>query len=143
VPLYFLDQAFDTPMVCLSISGLSYHDHFLLGRIAGKACADLGRRAVFVASGDLSHRLIKGAPAGYNPRGQEFDQRIAGIAASGDFDALSDIPEDLVEMAGECGFRSIHALWGALKNGPLTNLVLSYEGPFGVGYLVSLHIKSG
>jgi aromatic ring-opening dioxygenase LigB subunit len=130
-------------MVCLSISGLSYHDHFLLGRIAGKACADLGRRAFFMASGDLSHRLIKGAPAGYDPRAQEFDRRIVDIAASGDFIALDGIPEDLVEIAGECGFRSIHALWGALKNGPLANSVLSYEGPFGVGYLVSLHVKNG
>jgi len=143
VPFYFLDQAFETPIVCLSISGLSYHDHFLLGRVARSACADLGRNAVFVASGDLSHRLTRGAPAGYSPRAQEFDQRIVEIAASGDFDAINDIPEDLVEMAGECGFRSIHALWGALKNGPLTNAVLSYEGPFGVGYLVSLHLKSG
>jgi aromatic ring-opening dioxygenase LigB subunit len=142
VPLYFLDQALETPLVCLSISGLSYHDHFLLGRVASKACEDLGREAFFVASGDLSHRLIKGAPAGYNPRGQEFDRRIVEIASSGDFDAINDIPEDLVEMAGECGFRSIHALWGALKNGPLTSDVLSYEGPFGVGYLVSLHLKN-
>ncbi|MEW6553055.1 MAG: class III extradiol dioxygenase subunit B-like domain-containing protein [Actinomycetota bacterium] len=142
VPLYFLDQAFDTPMVCLSISGLSYHDHFLLGRVASRACADLRRRAVFVASGDLSHRLIKGAPAGYDPSAQDFDRRIVDIAARGDFDAIVDIPEDLVELAGECGFRSIHAMWGALKNGTLTNSVLSYEGPFGVGYLVSLHLKN-
>jgi len=143
VPLYFLDQAFETPIICLSISGLSYRDHFLLGQAAHTACGDLGRKGVFVASGDLSHRLIKGAPAGYNPRARDFDERIVEIAASDNLDAINDIPEDLVELAGECGFRSIHALWGALKNGPLTSTVLSYEGPFGVGYLVSLHLKSG
>jgi MEMO1 family protein len=140
VPLYFLDQAFETHVVCLSLSGLSYEKHFLLGRITRDACANLGRKAVFVASGDLSHRLIRGAPAGYDSRAQEFDRRIVDIAGSGDFDSLYDIPEDLVETAGECGFRSIHALWGALKDGPLDNHVFSYEGPFGVGYLVSLHL---
>ncbi|MDI6829863.1 MAG: class III extradiol dioxygenase subunit B-like domain-containing protein [Actinomycetota bacterium] len=141
VPLYYLDQAFETPVVSLSISGLSYQDHFQLGRAAARACEELGRRAVFVASGDLSHRLLRGAPAGYSPRGAEFDSRILDIAAGGDFDSLRDIPEDLVEEAGECGFRSIHALWGALKDGDMVNEVLSYEGPFGVGYLVSLHTR--
>lgn len=143
VPLYFLDQALETPVVCLSISGLPYRDHFQLGRAARAASESLGRRAVFVASGDLSHRLIKGAPAGYSQRAQEFDRRIVGIAARGDFDSIYDIPEELVETAGECGFRSIHAMWGALKDGALQSSVLSYEGPFGVGYLVSLHIREG
>lgn len=143
VPLYYLDQYLETPIVSLSISGLDYHHHFQLGRVVREACGLLGRKAVFVASGDLSHRLIRGAPAGYSPRGKEFDRRIKEIAASGDFGALYDIEEDLVEQAGECGFRSIHTLWGALKDGPLHNTVLSYEGPFGVGYLVSLHSKAG
>ncbi len=142
VPLYFLDQEFDTPIICLSISGLSYQSHFHLGRIVAEACVEADRRAFFVASGDLSHRLIKGAPAGYSARAQEFDRRIVAIAASGDFDALYDIEEELVDAAGECGFRSIHTLWGALKDGPFTSEVLSYEGPFGVGYMVSLHLKS-
>lgn len=141
VPLYFLDKALETPMISLSISGLSYRDHFDLGRAVAMACEEMGRRAAFVASGDLSHRLLKGAPAGYSPRGQEFDARIRELAESGDFDSLYSIPEDLVEEAGECGFRSIHAMWGALKDGRLENEVLSYEGPFGVGYLVSLHVR--
>lgn len=143
VPLYYLDQAFETPVVCLSISGLSYESHFRLGGIARTACEDLGRRAVFVASGDLSHRLIKGAPAGYSPRGAEFDNMIVEIVREGRFEDINEIPEDLVEAAGECGFRSIHTMWGALKNGPLANSVLSYEGPFGVGYLVSLTLPEG
>lgn len=140
VPLYYLDHHFETPIISLSISGMNYRDHFHLGRCVRRACTDLGRRAVFVASGDLSHRLIKGAPAGYSPRGEEFDRRIVEIAHGGDFDSLYDIQEDLVEAAGECGFRSIHTMWGALKNGHYHNSVLSYEGPFGVGYLVSLHL---
>jgi aromatic ring-opening dioxygenase LigB subunit len=141
VPLYYLDKHLETRIVCLSISGLAYGDHFDLGMIAREACSRLGRKAFFVASGDLSHRLIRGAPAGYSPRGAEFDQRVADIAASGGFDGLRNIPEDLVQEAGECGFRSIHTMWGALKDGGLENKVLSYEGPYGVGYLVSQHLK--
>ncbi len=142
VPLFFLDRVFETRVVCFSISALPYRDHRELGRTVAAACAELGRRALFVASGDLSHRLVKGASAGYSPRGRDFDARIAAIAASGNFAALNSIPEDLVQEAGECGFRSIHAMWGALENGSLSNELLSYEGPFGVGYLVSLHLKT-
>jgi aromatic ring-opening dioxygenase LigB subunit len=142
VPLYYLDQHIETPIISLSISALSYGEHFRLGRAVRKACSDLGRRAVFVASGDLSHRLIKGAPAGYSPEGKEFDQRIVEIAGEGDFDSLYDMDENLVDAAGECGFRSIHTMWGAIKDGHYENSVLSYEGPFGVGYLVSLHLSS-
>jgi aromatic ring-opening dioxygenase LigB subunit len=141
VPLYYLDQYIETPIISLSISGLGYDQHFRLGRMVREACTRLGRRAFFVASGDLSHRLIRGAPAGYSPRGQEFDRRIVEIVSKGDFDKLGDIPEDLVQEAGECGFRSIHTMWGALKDGALKSRVLSYEGPFGVGYLVSLGLK--
>jgi aromatic ring-opening dioxygenase LigB subunit len=141
VPLYFLDKYLETPVISLSISGLTYRDHYNLGRIAAKACSGLSRKAVFVASGDLSHRLIKGAPAGYNPQGKEFDKRIVEIASKGDFESLPAIDERTVEAAGECGFRSIYSLWGALVNGKSSNEVLSYEGPFGVGYLVSLHLK--
>jgi aromatic ring-opening dioxygenase LigB subunit len=143
VPLYYLDQYMETPVVVLSISGLDYSSHFQLGRIAKDVCEALARTAVFVASGDLSHRLIRGAPAGYSPKGKDFDRRIEEIATSGDFDALYDIDESLVAEAGECGFRSIHTMWGALKNELLQNTVLSYEGPFGVGYLVSRHVKTG
>lgn len=140
VPLYYLDQYLETPIVSLSISGLDYRSHLQLGRVAREACHRLGRRAFFVASGDLSHRLIRGAPAGYHPKGAEFDRRIVEIARSGEFESLYELEEDLVEAAGECGLRSIHVLWGALKDGKLRNQVLSYEGPFGVGYLVSLHV---
>lgn len=141
VPLYYLDKYLETPIVSLSISGLPYRDHFKLGEIANETCRKLGRKGFFVASGDLSHRLIQEAPAGYSPMGARFDQQIVEITSRGDFDALYDMDEGLIDAAGECGFRSIHTLWGALKNGALENSVLSYEGPFGVGYLVSCHLK--
>ena len=53
---------------------------------------------------------------------------------------ILNMGEELVEEAGECGFRSIIILLGALSNLQQTtyNLqLLSYEGPFGVGYLIA------
>ncbi len=139
VPLYFLDSKFDCPIVSLSISGLSYRLHASLGRLVAQACEQTGRRAVFVASGDLSHRLIPGAPAGYSPRGEDFDRRIVEIARTGKFEELTDLPGELVAEAGECGLRSLHMMGGVLGGLACENQMLSYEGPFGVGYMVSFH----
>ncbi len=50
--------------------------------------------------------------------------------------ALLAIPESLRWMAGECGYRSLVVLFGILAGRHCMTRVLSYEGPFGVGYLV-------
>ena len=51
--------------------------------------------------------------------------------------AVLNLDEDLIEHAGECGLRSIVILLGALQGLSVTPQILSYEGPFGVGYLVA------
>jgi len=35
-----------------------------------------GRRVLFIASGDLSHRLLPDAPAGYHPDAKRFDLKL-------------------------------------------------------------------
>jgi len=42
-----------------------------------------------------------------------------------------------VEEAGECGFRSILIILGILNQLDCKFDALSYEGPFGVGYLTA------
>jgi aromatic ring-opening dioxygenase LigB subunit len=139
VPLFYIGAATQAPIVSLSIAWLPYHQHFALGELVRECCEEMGRRAILIASGDLSHRLLPGSPNGYSPRGREFDNSIVRIVEQGTFDQLASLDESMVEEAGECGLRSIHAMWGALHTYGLRNRLLSYEGPFGVGYLVSLH----
>ena len=43
---------------------------------------------------------------------------------------------DLIAEAGECGLKSIVILLGILDGINYKPRLLSYEGPFGVGYLV-------
>lgn len=136
VPLYFLSRK-RYPLVCLSMSLLDYRDHYQLGIAIREAAEGLKRSTVFVASGDMSHRLIPGAPAGYSPRGAEFDRQIVDIVESADFGRLFKLDPALVDEAGECGLRSIFALAGAVDGHVVDSKVLSYEGPFGVGYLVA------
>ena len=50
---------------------------------------------------------------------------------------MFDISEELVESAGECGLRPIFFLMGSMDGMEASSRVLSYEGPFGVGYAVA------
>ncbi len=134
VPLHFLRARH---LVSLSIIG-DYDAHRALGDLVRRCVADLSRDVLFVASGDMSHRLTPNGPYGYDACGPQFDRRVVELLAEGDFDALLSIDAGLRRGAGECGLRSLIAL-GAFLGDDATRdpRVYSYEGPFGVGYLVA------
>ncbi len=136
VPLYFLARK-AYPLVCLSMSFLDYQAHYLVGLAIRRAVESSGRKCVFIASGDMSHRLTPSASAGYSPRGAEFDRTIVDILESGDLFRLFELDARLIDEAGECGLRSLFALAGTVDGYARSSDVLSYEGPFGVGYLVA------
>ncbi len=138
VPLYYLQEAgTGKQVVAITFAPLSYEDLFRFGQAMQKAVLKTGRRAAVVASGDLSHRLTRFAPAGFNPRGQEFDRQLVELVQNYDVKGLLHMDETLVYDAGECGLRSIIILLGCLEGLQVSPRVLSYEGPFGVGYLVA------
>lgn len=143
VPLVYLTGGLKNPyrLVLLSFSYLGLEEHVRFGQAIGEALAEADQRIVYVASSDLSHRLIPGAPAGYDPRAARFDQAVADTFGSGDWEALLTIDPALVSAAGECGYRSLAVLSGVVgayeaSGGRTHNRLLSYEGPWGVGYLV-------
>lgn len=143
VPLVYLTRDLKKParLVLLSFSYLSLEEHVRFGEVVGGVLLDWPQRVVYVASSDLSHRLIPGAPAGYDPRAAAFDRQVADAFAAGDWEALLTIDPGLVAAAGECGYRSLAVLAGVVQaahNAGLgsKNRLLSYEGPWGVGYLV-------
>lgn len=137
VPLSFLDREGRFPLVLMSIalSGMAAFER--LGAAIGKAAQAVGRRIVFVGSGDLSHRLTPSAPAGYEPDASRFDAQIVSILRKGDLERLADLDPELVELAGECGLRSIYTAAGFVGPEPSVHEVLAYEGPFGVGYMTA------
>jgi AMMECR1 domain-containing protein len=119
------------PVTC---SNLDREQHRLFGRAIARAASVLGLRAVLLASGDLSHRLSAEAPAGFSPTGLVFDQTLVNLLQQGEWQRIFTMDDHLCKEAGECGFRTVLILLGALeKSLPHANL-LAYEGPFGVGY---------
>ena len=138
VPLYFLQHnGWQGKAVALGYSFLSNDDHVRFGRCINKAIAQCGRSVAFIASGDLSHRLKPGAPAGYNAEAHLFDEEIVEAIRSGSTERIVNIDQNLRRIAGECGYRSMLVALGLIGTQDSSPEVLSYEAPFGVGYLVA------
>jgi AmmeMemoRadiSam system protein A/AmmeMemoRadiSam system protein B len=138
VPLYFLQRnGWQGRVVVLGYSFLSNEDHLRFGSCIGKAIRDVGRPIALIASGDLSHRLKPEAPAGYNPAAYIFDDEVVDALRSNNPERIAKMNPGLREIAGECGYRSMLVALGATRELPLACDVLSYEAPFGVGYLVA------
>ena len=135
IPLYFLRKAgVNCPMVRLGLSGFSPLEHYRLGQCVARAVEALGRRAVFVASGDLSHKLKADGPYGFAPEGPIFDQAVTQAMESGDFLSFLTMEPSLCERAAECGLRSFQIMAGALDGLSVQPQLLSHQGTFGVGY---------
>lgn len=138
VPLYFLlRNGWRGKVVTLGYSFLSNDDHVRFGSCIRSAVDQVGRRVAFIASGDLSHRLKPQAPAGYNPDAHIFDEQVVDALRSNAPQRIVDIDYNLRRLAGECGFRSMLVAIGASSELSPSCEVLSYEAPFGVGYLVA------
>jgi aromatic ring-opening dioxygenase LigB subunit len=127
VPLWFLAQAgWSGPTAVLAVPW-NPTDTSRIGQALGAS------DAAVVASGDMSHRLIPGAPAGHHPRAQAFDDAFVAALRRG---ALGDAvrPDPVLrELAAEDVVDTTAVLHGALGD-QVPVEVLSYEGPFGVGY---------
>ena len=142
IPLHFLHaHTRDFRVVRLGISGLSPLAHYNFGKCVARAVDTLGRRAVFIASGDLSHKLTPEGPYGFAPEGPRFDKACMKYLEEGDFLKLLRMDRALYEPAAECGLRTFWMMAGALDGQALKIKKLSYQGPFGVGYgIVSLRV---
>ncbi|HEX8707790.1 MAG TPA: AmmeMemoRadiSam system protein A [Pyrinomonadaceae bacterium] len=138
VPLYFLQRnGWNGPVVALGYSFLSDEAHLGFGTCIRLAAEAIGRRIALVASGDLSHRLKPGAPAGYNSQAHLFDQEVVAAIREAAPQRITRINQDLRKLAGECGYRSMLIACGVTREEEPECEVLHYEAPFGVGYMVA------
>ena len=144
IPLTFLaERELPCRIVRIGLSGLDAAAHYRLGKCIKKVAEELDRDTVLIASGDLSHKLLTDGPYGYAPEGPAFDEQATKAMAAGDFLALLSIDPVLCESAAECGLGSLRILAGALDKQTVKSELLSYEGPFGVGYAVACFTPEG
>ena len=144
VPLWFMQREYtDFKLVRIGLSGLPLTDHYTLGKMAAEAANRLERRIVFVASGDLSHKLQNYGPYGFAPEGPVYDERIMDVCSRGAFGELFDFDETFCEKAAECGHRSFVIMAGALDGLAVKATQLSHEDVTGVGYGICTFYPAG
>lgn len=108
---------------------------FQFGRQLAQAADMIGRKIAVIASSDMSHCLTPDAPNGFNPRGREFDQQLVELVRHDDVNGILDFDPLLAHDAAQDALWSIAILLGALDGRGFKPEILSYEGPFGVGYM--------
>jgi MEMO1 family protein len=134
VPLWFLAQTgFRGPVLVLGLSAQAT-THRLLGACLARALG--GEPWALLASGDMSHALRPGGPAGYHPRAKAFDTALR--ACVGDLGALPGLDPNLRELACEDVVEVLEVAQGVLDGQARDAREISYEAPFGVGYLVAV-----
>lgn len=138
IPIRFLEQAGldlgKVKFLRIGLSGLNAATHYKFGQKISQVADELGRRVVFIASGDLSHKLKEDGPYGFVDEGPKFDDQVMKILGGGKFLQLLTMDNTLCNKAAECGLRSFWIMAGALDKKNITPEFLSYEGTFGVGY---------
>ena len=158
VPLYFLLKAKNKPPVVevgFSSEQKKYIKTYLTGLESPQFYFEEGKKIyetqiknskaniALIASANLSHRLKGGSSYGLHPDGRKFDKALMEYLKKKDIKSILKLNE-MYPKSGECGLRSICFLLGILKaagvegaNANWKPEILSYEKPFGVGYLVA------
>ena len=144
VPLWFITKKYkDFKLVRIGLSGYDLLKHYEYGMMIKHAVESLGRRIVYVASGDLSHKLQDYGPYGFAEEGPVYDKRIMDVCSGSRFGELFDFDENFCEKAAECGHKSFVIMAGTLDGKAVEATQYSHEDVTGVGYGICSFIPKG
>lgn len=135
IPLYFIRKYYkEGKIIVLGPSGLPLIDNYMMGIIIKEAVNNLNKKVVYIASGDLSHKLQPHGPYGFCNEGVEYDKKIMEVCSNANFNELLNFEESFLDKAAECGHRSFTIMAGTLDGLNVKAKYLSHEDITGVGY---------
>jgi 3,4-dihydroxyphenylacetate 2,3-dioxygenase len=139
----YLDRSQSIPVVPISVTLMNdLEECFEWGQYIVRSIRESERRAVFVASGALSHRLVRGPERWPLPEAMECDRRFATKLAAGEYEELwRELPEFARAVEAEMGGRHLAMMLGALHEAgvPFEATVHAYGPSSGSGnYAISL-----
>jgi 3,4-dihydroxyphenylacetate 2,3-dioxygenase len=112
----YLDRSQRIPVVPISVTLANDLDEcFRWGQHVVHTARTCRRRAAFVASGSLSHKLVRGPERWPSPDDQELDHRFTRMLVDGEVEkAWAWLPEYVDTVQAEMGGRHLAMLLGAL-----------------------------
>lgn len=138
VPLHFLTKHVpEAKLIPVAPCSRTPKEHFQFGQALKQTLAASSKRIAVISSGDLSQRLEDFAPGGYHNDGVRYDELVRTLVEHHNAVALLQMDEALLHNAEESSYRKLLMLFGTLDNTAVTPSIVSYEAPFGIGYLVA------
>lgn len=142
VPLFYLQD--DVPSQNIKqvlVGSEDYSWYFKYGNEIGEELNEEKHQWAIIASADLSHALKSDGSYQFHPDGPKLDKKITECFKNFDPETLLELDREFIQNGAECGLRSILFLMGAFKflensGKKVSSRMLSYEGPWGVGYMV-------
>lgn len=136
VPMHYIDKYYDDyQLVHITPSYQDLSLHYRLGTVLKDVIDGCGEKVAVVCSGDLSHALKEEGPYNFHPYGAVFDELVSRAIKTKDPSILVELDKNCEKDAAQCGLRSFIIGFGMMDGHDYESRVLSYEGPFGVGYL--------
>ena len=135
VPLYFIRKYLPKcKIIVLGFSFLPLIDNYKMGMIIKEAIENIERKVVYIASGDLSHKLQEDGPYGFIEEGPLYDKRVMDVCFNTRFNELLEFKESFLEKVSECGHRSFTIMAGLYDGINVESKFYSHEDITGVGY---------
>lgn len=144
----YLDRAQAVPVVPVSVClSADLEESFAWGQHVSATAKALDRRAVFVASGSVSHKLVRGPEKWPSAADQELDHRLARLLAEGEYEkAWAWLPDYVDGAEPEMGGRHLAMMLGALieTRARFDGQIHAYGPSSGSGnYVISLATVGG
>ena len=138
VPLLLLTKSWFCPLLPITYaSQLSVRVHRQFGYALKDEVVNSPKRIALLASGDLSHALRTESPEGFHQEGMLFDEAVQEAVTHQSISKLLALKKEVIEQSVQCAYRPLLILFGLLEHIQTTPEVLSYESPFGVGFLTA------
>jgi aromatic ring-opening dioxygenase LigB subunit len=125
------------PILPIGYSKHSREEHLAFGRLLRDELSNSGKRIAIIASGHGAHTLSEESPLPQDESGAQYDEQLVRSLEADSSDQLLQIDQELLEQTDSCLYHSLLILHGAIEDLDYEWNVLSYEAPFGVGYLTA------
>lgn len=129
----------DTPLPLIPVhpSASSYESHLRFGAALSDPLLHCHERIALVAVGDLTHHASEASPEGCRPEGMLFDTAVLTSLKKLSLKHALHTAHKYEGEAQTSGMRAFFILLGILEEYHARFNLLSYEAPFGIGYLTA------
>lgn len=136
IPLLFLaNHLTNIKTMIIETANLNKKEYLDFGKELKKIFNKSSNRIALIASGNLSHSLKTESPAGYSKEGMEYDKKIVELLEAHNSIGISNLSDEFIKNSHETNYYPLLLLLSIIQNMNYEFKNLSYEAPFGVGYL--------